>query len=282
VDRLLRRGGPELVLQAIEKPVDIGTQHALIEAYAGNRTLDDEAVQRLIAAADRAEPAGDDHDRVLSLRDIARRQQLAPAQRQQFVNALAARATESDSTGALQALLVQLGADTQVETMSAAAAALRALPSDHARREVLNAALEQNAATAVELALQVAPGFTSEFDHRSLLEQVARRLAPLNKAEMARRYADSARQIRSPFERRSALLALIDATPLNQDGCLAVLDALEGMASPSDLTPVLLALARRMPSDSGLIARYRQVARVLPAFERGQSEQALDAFPQSG
>ena len=281
VDRLLQRGGPELVVRTIEKPIDIGSQHALVEAYAGKRTLDEETVERLIAAVDRAEPAGDDHDRVLSLRDIALRQHLAPTQRQQFLNALATRTNDSDSGGALQAVLAQFDGQTPAETMSAAAAALRALPSDYARREVLNNALEQNAATAAELALQVSPGFTSEFDHRSLLEHVAKRLGPLNNAEMTQRYADSARRIRSSFERRSALLALIESTPLNQDGCMAVLDALEGMDSPGDLTPVLLALARHMPSDSGLIARYRQIARVLPTFERGQAEQALDQFPAS-
>ena len=280
VDRLLERGGPEVLMQAIEMPIDIGTQHVLIEAYAGNRTLDGETVGRLIAAVDRAEPSGDDHDRVLSLRDIARRQQLTPVQKQQFLNALATRAADSDSGSALQALLVQLDADTQAETVASAASALRALPSDYARREVLNNALEHNAATATELALQVTPGFTSDFDHRELLEHVAKRLAPLNKGELAQRYADSARQLRSPFERRIALLALIDSTPLNQDGCMAVLNALEGVDSQSDLTPVLLALAKHMPSDSSLIARYRQIARVLPAFERGQTEQALDALPQ--
>ena len=281
LDRLLRRGGPELALRTIEKPIDIGTQHALIEAYAGKRTLDPETVQRLIAATDRAEPAGDDHDRVLSLRDIALRQHLTPAQRQQFLAALITRANDSDSTGALQAVLVQLDGQTPAETLGTAAAALRALPSDHARREVLDNVLEQNAPTATELALQVSPGFTSEFDHRSLLEHVARSLAPLNNPEMTQRYADSARQIRSPFERRAALLALIDSTPLKPDGCMAVLNALDGIDSAGDLTPVLLALARRMPSDSGVIARYRQVARVLPTFERGQAEQALDQFPPS-
>ena len=282
VDRLLHRGGPEMVMQAIENPADIDTQRALIESYAGNRTLEEETVQRLIVAADRAEPAGDNHDRLLSLRGIARRQHLTPPQRQLFLDALATRSADDESGGALQALLVQLDASTQAETIASAAAALRALPSDYARRDVLNNTLERNAGVAAELALQVTPGFTSEFDHRDLLEHVAKRLAPLNNAELAQRYAGSARLLKTPFERRTALMALIESAPLNQDGCRAVLDALQGIDSASDLTPVLLALARRMPADSGLIARYRQVARVLPAFERGQTEQALDAFPQQG
>ena len=282
VDRLLQRGGPEAVMQAIEKPVDIGTQHMLIEAWAGQRTLDERTVQRLIAAVDRAEPAGDDHDRVLSLRDIARRQQLDPDQQQQLLAALAARGRDSDSAGALQALLVQLDARTQAETIAATAAALRALPSDEQRRETLSHALDAGTATAPELALQVAPVFTSDRDHRELLEHVARRLAAMDNGELVARYADSARRMAPGNDRRNALTALVDAVPLRKDGCLAVLEALQGMDNAGDLTAVLLALARRMPNDAALVARYRQVARVLPVYERGQVEQALDALPQPG
>ena len=279
VDRLLRRGGPEQVLQAIEKPVDIGTQHALIEAYAGTRSLDAPTVQRLIAAADRAEPGGDDHDRVLSLRDIARRQRLTPEQQQQVVTALLPRAGDGDAGAALQALLVQLGARTQVETLTATAAAIRALPSDNARREVLNMALDVKTPVAVDLALQVTPVFTSDYDHRDLLEHVAKRLAGTDNPELIERFTDSAHALKSPYDRRTALLALIESAPLHADGCMAVLNALDGLDSAADVTPVLLALAKKMPPDSGLIARYRQIARVLPTFERGQAEQALDAMP---
>ena len=281
VDRLLQRSGPEGVMQAIEKPVDIGTQHALIEAWAGQRTLDEQIVQRLIEAADRAEPAGDDHDRVLSLRDIARRQHLTQEQRQQFLRALSSRNRDSDSVAALQALLVQLDAQTQSETIAATAAALRALPSDEARREALNHAVDAGTATAPELALQVAPAFTSDHDHRELLEHVARRLASMDNGELVLRYADSARRL-AGNDRRNVLTALIDVVPLHKDGCLAVLDALQGMDNAGDLTPVLVALAKRMPGDADVVARYRQVARVLPAYERGQAEQALDALPQPG
>ncbi len=280
IDRLLQRGGPALVMQAIEAPVDIGTQHAFIEAWAGHRTLDEQTVRRLIAAADRAEPAGDDHERVLSLRDIAQRQQLTDDLKQQFLGALASRHADSDAGAALQALLLQLDAQTPEQTLAGAADALRALSSDEQRREALDRALDAGTATAAELALQVAPSLVSDFDRRDLLEHVARRLAAADNAEMAVRYADSARGMRSGSDRRIALVALIDAVPLRADGCFAVLGALAGMDNPGELTPVLLALARRMPAEPALIARYRQVARVLPAFERGQVEQALDALPQ--
>ena len=282
VERLLQRGGPERVMQAIEHPVDIGTQHALIEAWVGRRTLDERKVQRLIAAADRAEPAGDDNDRVLSLRDIARRQQLGDDQKRQFLAALVARRSDSDAASALQALLMQLNAQTPGEIVADSADALRALHSDEQRRESLLQALDAGNAAAIELALQVSPSFTSDFDHRDLLEHVARRLGASDNGADVVRYADSARRLRSASDRRLALVALAESVPLRADGCLAVLAALDGMNNPGELTPVLLALARHMPADAALVARYRQVARVLPAFERGQAEQALDALPQPG
>ena len=282
VERLLQRGGPERVMQAIEHPVDIGTQHALIQAWAGTRTLDQRTVQRLIAAADRAEPAGDDNDRVLSLRDIARRQQLGDDQKQQFLAALAARRNDSDAASTLQALLLQLNAQTPGELLAASADALRALHSDEQRRESLLQALDAGNAAAIELALQVSPSFTSDFDHRDLLEHVARHLGTSDNGADVVRYADSARRLRSASDRRLALVALAESVPLRTDGRLAVLAALDGMNDPGELTPVLLALARHMPADAALVARYRQVARVLPAFERGQVEQALDALPQPG
>jgi len=99
---------------------------------------------------------------------------------------------------------------------------------------------------------------------------------------MVQRYAASARGLASGGDRREALTALIESVPLGKPGCLAVLDALQGMDNAGELTPVLLALARRMPDDAEVIARYRQVARVLPAYERGQVEQALDALSRSG
>jgi hypothetical protein len=40
----------------------------------------------------------------------------------------------------------------------------------------------------------------------------------------------------------------------------------------------LIALARVMPGDAGLIARYREVARRLSDSERGAAEKALDRF----
>ena len=41
---------------------------------------------------------------------------------------------------------------------------------------------------------------------------------------------------------------------------------------------MLVALAKVMPDDADLIARYRGVARHLSDYERGEAERALDRF----
>jgi len=98
-------------------------------------------------------------------------------------------------------------------------------------------------------------------------------------AEMlAPSYASAAAEIGSDYERREALLALIRAPGFGKAGAGAVLDALNGIGSDYECREVLIALARVMPNDPALIARYRDVARRLSDYERGQAEKALDRF----
>jgi hypothetical protein len=54
-----------------------------------------------------------------------------------------------------------------------------------------------------------------------------------------------------------------------------VLDALSGIGSDYDCREVLVALAKVMPKDADLIARYRGVAQHLSDYERGEAERAL-------
>ena len=67
-------------------------------------------------------------------------------------------------------------------------------------------------------------------------------------------------------------------TPCDIGLSRAVLDAAAGIHSDYDCREVLVALARVMPNDAELIARYRDVARHLSNYERGEAERALDRF----
>ena len=89
-------------------------------------------------------------------------------------------------------------------------------------------------------------------------------------------YLHSARKIDSDFERRNALLALVERAKLDKNGYAAVLQAVGGMDSDFEVRNVLTAVAKKMPADNDLVTRYRRVARTLGDHERGQAEKALD------
>jgi hypothetical protein len=84
--------------------------------------------------------------------------------------------------------------------------------------------------------------------------------------------------IDADYERREALMALIRGSGFGQASAVAVLDSLAKVNSDYECREVLTALAAVMPNDAALIARYRDVARKLSDFERGEAERALDRF----
>lgn len=57
---------------------------------------------------------------------------------------------------------------------------------------------------------------------------------------------------------------------------LAALNAADGMGKGFELVTILQAVAQRWPAEPALLARYRQLARGLGEFGRGQLEKALD------
>jgi len=73
-------------------------------------------------------------------------------------------------------------------------------------------------------------------------------------------------------------MPLLDGSPVDAATAGGVLAAVATMDSDFEARQVLVGLARVMPADAGLITRYRDVARGLGEFERGQAEQALDRF----
>ena len=80
---------------------------------------------------------------------------------------------------------------------------------------------------------------------------------------------------RSDFERREALLALIQAGKLGPRGTKAVLDSAAHIGSDYECREVLVALARVMPDDPASTQHYREVASHLSEYERGEAERAL-------
>jgi hypothetical protein len=128
----------------------------------------------------------------------------------------------------------------------------------------------------VRIALRAAEGIDSDYERRQLLESTAGRA--LADPQLRRDYLDAAAGISSDYERKEALLTLVRSGPVDTDLALGILDAIDGIGSDYESKEALVALAAKMPGEPRVIERYRQSARRLGDYERGQAEKALDRF----
>ncbi|MEO7795998.1 MAG: M56 family metallopeptidase [Thermoanaerobaculia bacterium] len=121
--------------------------------------------------------------------------------------------------------------------------------------------------------LATAEQIDSDFELRTVLERVAARGG---EPEVATAYLASVRRLESDFERRTALVALLENATLDGVGLAGALDVASGFGSDFEKRSVLEILAKSVATDPDLNRRYRDVARGLGEFERGQALTALD------
>ena len=173
-------------------------------------------------------------------------------------------------------MLPRMAPGTQVRAAWLAAGA--GIGSDYEHRRTLEALLETgnfDDATLAEV-VEAAKSIGSDYERRTLLVGAVERIGDADR--IASTYVAAASDIGSDYERREALLALVNAPKFGAAGARAVLDAADGIGSDHERVEVLVGLARVMPADAALIARYREVARELSDHERGTAERALDRF----
>ena len=152
------------------------------------------------------------------------------------------------------------------------------IDSDYEHRRVLDAVLERYEGNpdAVRIALRAAKAIDSDYERRQLLDAAAG--PALDDAQLRREYLDAAAGIGSDYERKEALLTLVRTGPVDAALALDILEAIDGIGSDYEAKETLVALAGAMPGESQVIDRYRQSARRLSDYERGQAEKALDRF----
>lgn len=171
-------------------------------------------------------------------------------------------------------MLPRLAAKPELRTVWLAAA--EKIGSDYERRRTLGALLEVEPlddATVGEV-IRAADAIGSDYERRELLVTALRRVD--DSERIAAAYAATVDGIGSDYERRQALLALMSAPKFGPLGARAVLDVTDRIGSDHECREVLVALARVMPPDADLVARYRSVARRLSDADRGAVERALD------
>lgn len=217
-----------------------------------------------------------DFERREALVALVENQEMAGPQQVALLGAVAKIGSDFEKRSVLDALAPKLGSDAGVGT--AWARTVASIGSSFERREAL-VALAKRARlepAAIRLALGTVDGIDSDFEKRSALDAFVRHVA--GKPNLTADYVKATRDIDSDYERREALLAVLRNAPLDAASARAVLDAAADMGSDYEKGEVLARVATRMPNDAGLIARYREIARGMGDYERGQVEKALDRF----
>lgn len=241
VARLLAAGGPARVLQEVDRA---GTDHGKAEYLGellGSAQLDSQQASLVLAAATKIES---DYELRAALTRALETQSLDGARFAQLLDAATGLGSDYERAELLVDAAGRLPDDAGARTAWLAAA--DGLGSDFEMRRALEAGLESKAGGtgfSADLVGLAARRISSDFELRSLLEQVAPRAA-------------------------DAALAS------------ACLEGAAGMGSDFERCEVLKALAPQVARHPELTRRYRDVASTLGEFERGQALVALDEARQ--
>lgn len=276
IDRLMAKAGPAAAHRAV-----IDEMKLILSAHSRRKYAQSLLARGPLPAAEFAPlmavvaDIDGDYDKRQVLNTLIDKQTLTPALQVEVLK----RVAQMDSDYEQRSVLVAMAPKLIAEPAVAAAwqGVLRAMESDHERGEVVRALVRREAGSpaVIELALSSAREIAGDFERAGALAQISRHLGTPSTAQVMA-YADAASGIRSDFERRNALEALVKRAALDKAGYERVLAAMKGMQSDHEIRQVLVTIARQMPADSALVARWRDVARVLSDHERGQAERALD------
>lgn len=158
--------------------------------------------------------------------------------------------------------------------------AVKATSGDFERAGAYTAVLRHQTLDAAALTLLVSDldALREDFEKHEVLDLAAPQLAPLmsRAPALAAAYVNTTQHMSSSFDRSGALITLVHTRQLDRAGYAAVLQGAQHMQSSFDTCNVLQAVAASMPKDAELLRLYREAARDLEDFERGQAEKALD------
>lgn len=268
--RLFKSGGADAVLAEIDKIDSDYARRLYIITMAGLAPLDAKSQTRLLADV---KAMSSDFERRTAYVEIIEKQNLNTANMSELLSGVATLQSDFEKRTTLLSLVPKLIVDDSVR--QAWMKVMKSMHSDFEERTVVVAMSESTSSTVrTDWALASINGINSAFERRTALVAIADNMQQSG-SEQALAYVKASKRIDADFERRTALMALLDKVTLDKAGYTAVLDAVDGMGASFEIRTVLVAVARKMPADGDLIARYRQIAQRLGNFERGQAEQAL-------
>lgn len=276
IDRMMAKGGAAGGHRAvIEEMKLIRSGHSrrrYVQSLMSRGTLPATEFSPLMAVI--AEIEGD-YDKRQALNALVSKQTLTPLQQVDVLKRVEAMGSSYEQRSVLVAMARSVSADAAVS--AAWQNVLRAMDSDHERGEVVRALVRREGGSpgVIDLALGSARAIGGDFERAGALVNVAKQIGSPTPAQIGI-YTEAAAGIQSDHERRNALEALVKRAKLDKTGFEKVLGAVKGMHSDHEIRQVLVTVARHMPADAALVARWRDAARVLSDHERGQAEKALD------
>lgn len=268
--RFLARGGVDALLEEISRiEQDHARSRYLEQLFAQAQPTPAQSTR----AMQLAEALSSDFERRRAGKAALAVDPLAPLLQRQILELAAGMGSDFERAELLSDAIERIPLDG--EQIEAWQLALARFGSDFEARRVLTALADRGeprpAAAGIALAASTRMG--SAFERRSLLEHLADRAA---EPPMREAYLGSAAGIDSDFERRTALVALIDAGPLDGAGVVAVTDAMDGMDSDFERRTVLERLAGTAALDRAGRRAYLQAAAGLGSdFEQRTALTAL-------
>jgi len=272
VGRLLAKGGTAAVFAELDLIASDYVRATYLGALLGQAELAPAELDRLIAMAAKI---GSDFEKRRALEAALGGQRMDAPRTTALLQAAATIGSDYERAELLIAATAKLDGDAGVRESWLRAAS--GIGSDFELKRTLEAGLERHHKDPLLTlgALRLAKtGFGSDFERRTLLEAASTRVGTDRASIDA--YLAAAHEIGGDFERREALFALLVAGPGDAATLAGVLDAAAGMGSDFEQTQVLEKLAPKIGGDATLTKRYREIARGLGEFERGEALKALD------
>jgi beta-lactamase regulating signal transducer with metallopeptidase domain len=269
--RLQKKGGPALAVDEIERCESGYARSRYVQAYAAMNAWDAPTTQRVLGIVGKMKS---DYERRQTYAAILKQQNLSGVQLVSWINGVATISSDYEKQQALTAVAPRISDDAQM--VAAWEAAVKSMHSDYEAGNVVKALAQKSTLTSAQLqaALSATASIKSSYEHQQALARLAPHLR--SAPAMVHAYLESVRSISSDYETQNALLALLQAAKLDKKGYAEMIDVASGMHSSYEIGRVLQAIAQVMPPDAELVRQYRQAAKKLGDYERGQAEKALD------
>ena len=272
VDRLLRQGGADRVLDEIELVNGSYTVRVYTARLVRKTDLDDLQYDRLLDAIDRIDG---DYDRRTALTDIAEHEPLDDERTSRLLDI--AEHIESDYE--LRTFAEHLVTNTDVERFATGhlIEVISSIDSDYEMRTAFATMLEDSEIpedSLPDLILVSSHEIDSDYELSALLQSLAGRVT--SHADSALAYIGATMEIESDYDRREALTAFADQADANTAGWTEAIMVTATIGSEHERAETLIRIAERMPPTEENLQLYRRVSETLGEHDRARTLSTLD------